>query len=123
MGKIYDILGLIKIERTMEESTLFTHIVLFKLTNPDQEVLRKTKEVLLGMIHKIPVLLELDIGIDELRSERSYDISLVAKLATSADLPTYQTHPAHLEVITYMKTVVQSSVTVDYDQEVQHISL
>ncbi len=94
---------------------MFTHVVLFKLSDRSAENIEKTKDVLMGMIHQIPVLLHLEVGVDVLHSERSYDLALITKFAAREDLQTYNVHPAHEEVIKHMKTVVQSSVSVDYE--------
>lgn len=94
---------------------MFTHIVLFKLSNRSVENIESTKNILMDMIHKVPVLLHLEVGIDVLHSERSYDLALITKFAAREDLQTYNTHPAHEEVIKHMKTVVESSVSVDFE--------
>jgi hypothetical protein len=55
------------------------------------------------------------VGVDVLRAERSYDLALLAKFDSLADLQAYQDHPAHLEVVKYMTTVRESTITVDYE--------
>jgi hypothetical protein len=93
---------------------MITHIVLFKLI--DRRNAQKARDVLLGMKGKIPQLRHLEAGIDVLHSERSYDLALVTKFDSMEDLKAYQAHPAHVEVLKYMTSVRESSVTVDYDQ-------
>ncbi|GAB2724146.1 Dabb family protein [Paenibacillus thermoaerophilus] len=94
---------------------MITHIVLFKLKSPDPETLAKTRDVLLGMKGRIPQLRHLEVGVDVLRSERSYDIGLYTKFDSLEDLQAYQVHPVHQEVIQYMASVRESSVAVDYE--------
>jgi hypothetical protein len=60
-------------------------------------------------------LRHLEAGIDVLHSERSYDLALVTKFDSMEDMKTYQAHPVHVEVLKYMTSVRESSVTVDYE--------
>ncbi len=55
---------------------MVTHIVLFKLKDPSPENLRLTAGVLSAMDGKIPELVDIEVGIDQLKSERSFDIAL-----------------------------------------------
>ncbi|MDP3105948.1 MAG: Dabb family protein [Candidatus Methanoperedens sp.] len=50
-----------------------------------------------------------------LHSERSYDLALVTKFDSMEDMKAYQAHPVHVEVLKYMTSVRESSVTVDYE--------
>jgi hypothetical protein len=94
---------------------MLTHIVFFKLKENTPEVIQKTKDVLLNMEGKIEQLLHIEVGADIVHSQRSYDIALVTKFNSMADLDVYQVDPLHKEVIAYMKTVVEASVSVDYE--------
>lgn len=92
---------------------MITHIALFKLI--DRHNAQKAMEVLLGMKGKIPQLRHLEVGVDVLHSERSYDLALVTKFDSMEEMKTYQAHPVHVEVLKYMTSVRESSVTVDYE--------
>jgi len=94
---------------------MITHIVFFKLKDPHN--VKKASEVLLGLSGKIPQLRHLEVGIDILRSDRSYDIALVTKFNSLDDMKAYQIHPVHEEVSKYMASVRESSVIVDYEHE------
>ena len=94
---------------------MLTHIVLFKLK--DRRNAQKARDVLLGMKGKIPQLRDIEAGIDVLHSERSYDLALVTKFDSLDDLKAYQAHPVHVEVLKYMTSVRESSVTVDYESD------
>ena len=91
---------------------MITHIVLFKLI--DRSNAKKSRDVLLGMKGRIPQLRHIEAGIDVLRSERSYDLALVTKFDSMEDMKAYQAHPVHVEVLKYMTSVRESSITVDY---------
>lgn len=95
---------------------MITHIVLFKLTNPTPEAITATRNKLLSMEGKIELLRYLDVGIDIIRSERSYDIALTTRFDSLDDLKAYQNHDYHAgDVIPYMKSVCSSIVAVDYE--------
>lgn len=92
---------------------MITHIVLFKLI--DRRNAQKAMDVLLGMKGKIPQLRHLEVGVDVLHSERSYDLALVTKFDSMEDMKAYQAHPVHVDILKYMTSVRESSVTVDYE--------
>lgn len=95
---------------------MITHIVLFKLTDPSAENLAATKSKLLSMDGKIDLLRHLEVGVDVIRSERSYDIALTTRFDTLEDLQAYQIHSYHAgEVVPHMKAVCSSIVAVDYE--------
>jgi hypothetical protein len=95
---------------------MITHIVLFKLAEPTAENLTATRNKLLSMDSKIGLLRHLEVGIDLIRSERSYDLALTTRFDSLEDLQAYQIHPYHAgEVIPHMKAVCSSIVAVDYE--------
>ncbi len=95
---------------------MISHIVLFKLADPTAENLTATRDKLLGMDGKIDLLRHLEVGVDVVRSERSYDIALTTRFDSLEDLQAYQIHPYHAGVvIPHMKAVCSSIVAVDYE--------
>lgn len=95
---------------------MITHIVLFKLTEPTTEAIEATKNKLLSMNGKIDLLRHLEVGVDVIRSERSFDIALTTKFDSLEDLQAYQVHPYHAgEVVPHMKAVCSAIVAVDYE--------
>ncbi|MGG1311976.1 MULTISPECIES: Dabb family protein [Cohnella] len=94
---------------------MITHIVLFKLKDRSPESVARTAQVLRDMEGKIDELLSIEVGVDVLHSERSYDIALTTKHASLEALQAYQVHPVHKKVIEHMAAVRESSVSVDYE--------
>jgi hypothetical protein len=92
---------------------VLTHVVLFKLHDPARAP--EVREKLLSMKGKIPDLLDIEVGVDVVRSERSYDVALITKHESLAAMERYQVHPVHEQVIAYMKTVRDRSVAVDFE--------
>jgi len=93
---------------------MLVHVVLFKLKERTEENLQQTRDVLLNMKGKIPMLLDIEVGIDVVHSERSYDIGLVTKFESLEALQQYNVHPIHQEVIAHMAKVREASVSVDF---------
>ena len=95
---------------------MITHIVLFKLADPTAENLEATRNKLLSMDGKIDLLRYLEVGVDLIRSERSYDIALTTRFDSLDELQAYQIHPYHAgEVVPHMKSVCSAIVAVDYE--------
>ncbi|AJE02449.1 Dabb family protein [Geobacter pickeringii] len=94
---------------------MITHIVFFKLADPTAANIETTREKLESMRGKIDELRQLEVGVDVIRSERSYDLALVTRFDSMEALQAYQVHPYHAgEVIPHMKSVCSSVVAVDY---------
>ncbi|MFC5471775.1 Dabb family protein [Cohnella suwonensis] len=94
---------------------MITHIVLFKLKDGSPESVERTAQVLRDMEGKIDVLRHLEVGVDVVRSDRSYDIALYTKFDSMEDLQAYQVHPEHKKVIEHMNIYRESSVSADYE--------
>lgn len=94
---------------------MITHIVCFKLKDSSTENIDRTVAVLRDMEGKIEQLRYIEVGVDVLHSERSYDIALVTKFDSMADLEAYQVHPVHQKVIAFISQVREASVSVDYE--------
>ena len=94
---------------------MIKHIVFFKLKDSSPESINRTADVLRNMEGKIPQLKFIEVGIDVIRSERSYDISLITEVESLEDLQAYQVHPVHQLVIQHMNEFKESSIAVDYE--------
>ncbi|RNC69241.1 MAG: Dabb family protein [Desulfuromonadales bacterium] len=94
---------------------MITHIVFFKLHEPTAAIIGTTRELLESMGGEIPLLRHLEVGVDVIRSERSYDLALVTKFDSLEDLQAYQVHPYHAgTVVPHMKSVSSAIAAVDY---------
>jgi Stress responsive A/B Barrel Domain. len=94
---------------------MITHIVFFKLKDRSEESIARTAAVLRDMEGKIDELKHIEVGIDVLHSDRSYDIALVTKFESLEALQAYQVHPVHQKVIEHMAQVREASASVDYE--------
>ena len=95
---------------------MITHIVFFKFYDPSPGIVAETRNRLLSMSSKIPGIRHLEVGVDVIRSERSYDLALLTRFESLADLRAYQEHPLHAgEVVPHVKSVCSSIIAVDYE--------
>lgn len=93
---------------------MIKHIVCFKLKEGTD--VEKTKEILLSMKGKVPEIKDIEVGVDFLHSERSYDIILQITLESEAALTDYQNDEYHCSVVKkHMHAVRTGSIAVDYE--------
>ncbi len=94
---------------------MIKHIVCFKLKDNSPENCEKAKEVLMSMKGNVELLRDIEVGIDFLHSERSYDLILQVVVDDEKALEEYQQHPYHVSVVKkHMHAVRSASVAVDY---------
>ncbi len=94
---------------------MITHIVLMKLQDPSPEVTGKIQALLMALPPQIPQIRHYEVGVNIVASERAYDMALVSRFASLEDLDIYSKHPAHLEALQYIRSVLASAVAVDYE--------
>lgn len=94
---------------------MLTHIVFFKLKDPSAANLDKAAGVLKALKGRIPSLRSMTAGVDVVRSERSFDVALVAVFDDLAGLEAYRVHPLHVEAANYLKSVSTAIAAVDYE--------
>lgn len=95
---------------------MIKHIVCFKLKDNSKENCEKTAEILRSMEGRVDLLRGIEVGIDFLHSERSYDILLEVLLDDAKALEEYQKDEYHCSVVkAHMHAVRESSVAVDYE--------
>ncbi len=93
---------------------MIKHVVCFKLKEGESP--EKAKEVLLSMKDNVPMLKGIEVGVDLLRSPRSYDVILAVVLEDMQALADYQQDAYHCNVVKkYMHAVVNTSVAVDFE--------
>lgn len=95
---------------------MIKHIVCFKLKDNSRESCIKTADILKSMDGNVPLLRGIEVGIDFLHSQRSYDIILQVTLDSAEALEEYQKDPYHCNVVKeHMHRVMESSVAIDYN--------
>lgn len=94
---------------------MFTHIVLFKLKEPTKENLRFLEETLLSMNGNIKELKQLEVGVDVIKSDRSYDIGIITRFDNKEDYLAYDVDEFHVErVKKVIGPYLEGSKTLDF---------
>jgi len=93
---------------------MFKHIVLYKLKDSDTRQKIALKSKFMSMDGKIPEIISIEVGINELSLARNYDVSLFITFKTQQDFYNYKENDFHKTVSSYVHEVITSSVSVDY---------
>ena len=95
---------------------MIVHIVFFKFNEENKTSnIQKVKESLEALVEKIEPLKSMEVGVNFTDSPRAFDMSLYSTFETKEGLKTYAIHPAHLEVLSFIKEVVVETKVVDYE--------
>ena len=95
---------------------MIKHIVCFKLKDNSPEECNKAAEILRSMEGNVDLIRDIEVGVDFLHSERSYDIILQVVLDNAEALEKYQNDEYHCNVVKKnMHAVRESSVAIDYN--------
>ena len=78
---------------------MFTHIVLFKLKEATKENVEFVRDTLLLMEGNIKELKSLEVGMDVIRSDRSFDIGIITRFDSKEDYLSYDTNEFHVEKV------------------------
>ena len=94
---------------------MFTHIVLFKVKEPSKENLEFMEKTLLSMNGNIKELKELEVGIDVIRSNRSYDVAIITRFDSKEDYLAYDVNEFHVEKVKkVIGHYIEESKTIDF---------
>lgn len=94
---------------------MLTNTLLIKLKERSPETIAKTKATLLSMSGKIEALRDLQVEVDIRNGGSSYDILLVTRFDSMADMEAYLIHPVHVEVSQYVGSVMETGASVCYE--------
>jgi len=91
------------------------HIVFFKFPDNSEATKQAVKDRIMSMQGKLDFVKHLEVGINFSTEERAFDVALVSDFETKEDLQTYATHPIHVEVVNFIKSLGAVSKVVDYE--------
>lgn len=94
-----------------------THVVMFKFKKPTPAMLAEAAAKLRSLLGVVPTLISMEAGQDVLHEGRSYDLVIINRFASQSDLVAYQEHPEHRQVLDFLRPIVSSSVSVDFERE------
>lgn len=94
---------------------MFTHIVLFKAKEPTDKNLEFLEKTFLSMNGNIDELKQLEVGIDVIRSDRSYDIAIITRFDSKEDYLSYDVNEFHVEKVKkVIGPYIEASKTIDF---------
>jgi hypothetical protein len=95
------------------------HIVMWKLTAQDaagkSEAFTAIAEALGSLPPLIPEIHSFAIGADLAETGGNWDVVLIIDYKTTADLETYQNHPAHVAAAAVPRGLTSERAVVDYE--------
>ncbi|MCL6517243.1 MAG: Dabb family protein [Alicyclobacillus sp.] len=94
---------------------MLTHVVFFKLRDPNPENAQRLCRRILELQGQIPVLRSIEAGVDVVREPRSYDLALIARFDSLEDMKAYQVHPVHQALLVELKAEAIGSAAVDFE--------
>jgi hypothetical protein len=100
---------------------MIKHIVFFGIADEaegksKQEIMQFIKQALENLIHLIPQLRKIEVGINHPGAPAgNFDLALYSEFDSMADLDAYQVHPEHKRVAAYIGKVKTSRACVDYE--------
>jgi hypothetical protein len=108
----------------LQSGRMLVHIVFWRLHEHSANGRSKEENALemrrrfAALVGVIPGLLRCEIGIDILHTADSVDVALYSEFESQAALEAYQPHPAHKEIIAFLKDVRTERRVIDYLTEV-----
>lgn len=95
---------------------MLKHVVLFKF-NPGtaESDIRDLVDSLRGLPGTISEIRGFEVGLDVVRSERSFDLGLVSTFDDLAAMERYQVHPDHQAVVAKVRRLCEKVVAVDFE--------
>jgi hypothetical protein len=97
------------------DQRVITHLLTFKFRDPDPSKLAHGRDLLNGLVGKVPTLRTMQAGVNVIASARAHDLGLVATFDDLAGLEAYQVHPDHVEAATWLRAESEVIVAVDFE--------
>ncbi len=98
---------------------MLRHVVTWKLASEDVvERAEQAAEVarrLNALDGVVPQLRSISAGANSVYPDANWDVTLIADFDSVEALEQYQVHPAHEEVVAFVRSVVSSRVAVDFE--------
>jgi len=89
---------------------------MFKFQNNiDEALITEAKEQIELLVDLVPRLQNIKAGINFAEEDRAMDMVLISHFENREDLDFYASHPEHLKVIEFIKTIAEYTKVVDYE--------
>lgn len=95
---------------------MIMHIVMFKFKeNTAQSDISEAQQQIEQLIDLVPGLQYIKTGLNFADEARAMDMVLISNFDSREDLDFYATHPEHLKVIDFIKTIADYTKVVDFE--------
>lgn len=99
---------------------MLKHVVMWKLKDHalgmDKPALAaELKRRLEALPGSVPGILSLEVGLNVVQADTASDVVLVSAFRDLAGLKAYAEHPAHLEVVAFVRQVAEERRACDYE--------
>jgi len=89
---------------------------MFKFQNEiDKALINEAKEQIELLVDLVPRLQNIKAGINFSEEDRAMDMVLISHFENREDLDFYASHPEHLKVVEFIKTITEYTKVVDYE--------
>ncbi len=96
---------------------MVVHIVLFQFKEENKKAnMIQAKQMLEELMGAVPTLRSMDVGMNFSNEERAMDMSIITSFESKEGLNAYASHPEHLKVVAFIKSVVAYTKVVDYEK-------
>lgn len=94
---------------------MIKHVVFFKLVDNSEANKEDIKRRFMSMEGKIEGMQNLEVGINFSTEDRAFDLVLFCDFDTKEGLRFYATHPIHVAIVNYLKSIETLIKVVDYE--------
>lgn len=96
---------------------MIVHIVMFQFKEENKEAnIAQATQMLNSLMGTVPTLRSMEVGNNFSLEERAMDLSIITTFDDKSGLDAYAVYPEHLEVVAFIKSVVEYSKVVDYEK-------
>lgn len=92
---------------------MFRHVVCFKIKEDKKDMIEQAKEKILEL-SAIKEVKNIEVGMDEINNERSYDFVIIVDFDSKQDYDVYDKHELHTPVKDFVSGMVSEAAAVDY---------
>jgi len=96
---------------------MFKHVIMWKVIESPlskQETCEKIKELLKSLNGKIPGLINIDVGINTLDADNTFDVVFTGTFENKEAYVKYGQHEEHAKIVPFFKTIKLDRIIVDY---------